>query len=254
MQEVIKECNAHDLSYIVLGKGSNSLFDDRGFKGVVILNKIDFFSSNPEGLFHVGAGYSFSLLGVQTARQGFSGLEFACGIPATVGGAVYMNAGANQSETKDSLVSVDYVDEEGNLHSYNKENLLFSYRMSPFQKRKGAIVGAAFQLTPCKEARKKQLEIIHYRQQTQPYGDKSAGCVFRNPEGYSAGKLIQDSGLKNFSIGGAQVSTLHANFLINAEKSSSEDFKKLMDHVHHVVKDKYGIELEREIKVIPYEF
>lgn len=253
LQEALVECNRRQIPFFILGKGSNCLFDDRGFKGCVIHNKIDFIERKSDGIYHIGAGYAFALLGVQTAREGWSGLEFASGIPASLGGAVFMNAGANGQETQDCLTSVDFVDAQGSLHCLPKEQLKFSYRHSPFQDLKGAIAGATFTLKPSSEARSKQLDIVRYRQKTQPYGDKSAGCVFRNPEGKIAGKLIEESGLKEYSIGEAQVSTLHANFLINKANATCEDFKKLIAHVQKSVKEKQGVSLECEIRTIPYE-
>jgi UDP-N-acetylmuramate dehydrogenase len=175
MQETLRFCAAEKLRFIVIGKGSNTLFDDRGFDGLVILNKIAFCHFLDGNQISVGAGYNFSLLGVQTARKKLSGLEFASGIPATVGGAVYMNAGANGGETCQSLLEVSYVLNTGELVHFPREKLPFSYRTSPFQTMKGAIVGAKFQLTPSEEARPKQLQIVDYRTKTQPYGDKSAG-------------------------------------------------------------------------------
>lgn len=187
MQQTIRFCQSEKLPYFILGRGSNCLFDDRGFQGVVIVNRINFLECPTEGTFHVGAGYSFSLLGTQTARKGWSGLEFASGIPGSVGGAVYMNAGANGSETCESLISVDFIRADGQLELLSRSQIEFKYRYSSFQNQSGAIVGATFQLTRSLSAREKQLEIIHYRKKTQPYGDKSAGCVFRNPSCQSAG-------------------------------------------------------------------
>jgi UDP-N-acetylmuramate dehydrogenase len=251
MQGLIAFCAKERLDYLVIGKGSNCLFDDRGFDGVVILNKISFCKFQKEQV-HVGAGYSFSLLGVQTARKGLSGLEFASGIPATVGGAVYMNAGANGQETKDHLLEVSFVNERGDLEILSKNELSFSYRSSSFQKRKGAIVAATFALEPSIEARKKQLTIIEYRTKTQPYGEKSAGCVFRNPLEGSAGALIEKSGLKGQSIGGAEVSSLHANFIINKEDAKANDILSLAKRVQEKVKERLGVDLEMEIRCIPY--
>lgn len=251
MQGLIAFCGREGLDYIVIGKGSNCLFDDRGFDGVAILNKISFCTI--EGLrVHVGAGYSFSLLGVQTARKGLSGLEFASGIPATVGGAVYMNAGANKQETKDHLYEVSFVNEMGELEVLKKSDLHFAYRTSSFQKRKGAIVSVVFHLTENAEARKKQLAIIDYRTKTQPYGEKSAGCVFRNPVEGSAGALIEKSGLKGVGLGGAEVSLMHANFIINKADAKTKDVLALASQVQERVKESTGIELEMEIRCIPY--
>lgn len=254
MQDAIKKSREIGVPYFVLGKGSNCLFDDRGFHGLVIHNKIDFIEKGETGIYHVGAGYSFSLLGVQTARQGWSGLEFASGIPGSVGGAVFMNAGANGHETCECLTSVDYINDQGDLETFKKEDLLFSYRTSSFQKMKGAIVGATFTLTPSAEARQKQIEIVNYRKKTQPYGEKSAGCVFRNPNCNFAGKLIEDSDLKGTAVGGAKVSTMHANFIVNAGNASSKEVLELIQIIQHQVKEKFGQELESEIRFIPYDW
>ncbi len=242
-----------DVPYLILGKGSNCLFDDRGFNGLVILNKIDFLERNSPEMFHVGAGYSFSLLGNQTARQGFSGLEFASGIPGSIGGAVFMNAGANGKETCETLISVDFLTEEGELQTLKKEELHFAYRTSSFQHMPGAIVGAAFLLTPSETARAKQMEIIAYRKKTQPYNEKSAGCIFRNPACGHAGALIEQSGLKGLRVGGAKVSELHANFLVNAGDATSQEILRLIALVKQQVKEKTGMELESEVRYIPYK-
>lgn len=253
MQKILPFCRQQGLPFLILGKGSNILFDDRGFKGFIIANRIDFIHRKDPFTWHVGAGYSFSLLGTQTARQGLAGLEFASGIPGSVGGAVYMNAGANGGETAQTLLSVDFVTAEGELRCLPKEELEFNYRFSSFQNRLGAIVGASFHLTPSLKAREKQLKIIQYRKETQPYNSKSAGCVFRNPSCHHAGALIEQSGLKGVSIGGAQVSTLHANFVINTGKASSQEVLQLIRHIQETVKAKNGIELESEVRLIPYE-
>ena len=134
MIQALEFSHEQGLPHIVLGKGSNCLFDDQGFNGVVIQNKIDFMKEIQPGVFHAGAGYSFSLLGVQTARKGWSGLEFASGIPCSVGGAVFMNAGANGMETSQTLTSVDFVSETGLISCLKKEDLSFSYRHSSFRR------------------------------------------------------------------------------------------------------------------------
>jgi len=252
LAEAMTFCRARGLRFFPLGKGSNLLFDDRGFDGLVILNKIHFCLES-QGLWNVGAGYSFSLLGVQTARQGWAGLEFASGIPGSVGGAIYMNAGANGGETFQTLVEVTFVKEDGAVEILPKEALSWSYRFSSFQNRKGVIASAKFQLAPNNEARKKQLEIIDYRKRTQPYGEMSAGCVFRNAPQASAGALIEQSGLKGFSIGGAQVSPLHANFIINSGNATAQDILALAAHVKKTVKEKAGVDLEMEVKVVSFQ-
>lgn len=251
-QEAILYCKKEQMPYLIIGKGSNCLFDDRGFAGLAILNKISFCHFMQASV-EAGAGYSFSLLGVQTARKGFAGLEFASGIPATVGGAVYMNAGANGRETCDFLSLVQYVTEEGELIEMKKQDLEFGYRHSSFQSRKGMIVAATFSLDPSLDAREKQLQILQYRLRTQPYQDKSAGCVFRNPLDRPAGALIDACGLKGASRGGAEISTMHANFIVNKGEAKAQDILDLALHVQQVVKEQTGIELEMEIRQIPYE-
>ena len=250
MEKALRFARENDLPFLILGKGSNCLFDDKGFEGLAILNKIDFCDYRASRV-SVGSGYSFSLLGVQTARKGFSGLEFASGIPATVGGAVFMNAGANGKETCDALESVLYLHANGEKREYRKEELSFAYRFSSFQKMKGAILSATFSLHSDPTARAQQLKIIDYRMRTQPYKDKSAGCVFRNPqEGVSAGALIDQCGLKGFSFGGAKVSEMHANFIVNGGSASSRDVIELIRLIQEKVKEKTGVHLEPEIRLI----
>ncbi len=232
---------------LYIGKGSNCLFSDKGFNGVVILNKIDFIDWK-ENEVTVGSGFSFSLLGVQTARKGLAGLEFASGIPATVGGAVFMNAGANGWETADVLKSVLFFD--GTRKELLRSQLQFGYRISPFQKMDGVILAATFSLKPDPDARQAQLQIIDYRMKTQPLKEKSAGCIFRNPPGQSAGALIDRCGLKGASVGGAKVSEVHANFIVNCASASAEDVKKLIRLVQEKVFQQTGINLEPEVRMI----
>lgn len=240
-----------DLPKLVIGKGSNCLFDDAGFDGLVILNKIDFCHWGL-GEVHVGAGYSFSLLGVQAARKGFTGLEFASGIPASVGGAVFMNAGANGKETAETLKSVHYCDQDG-IQELDITSLTFSYRTSPFQNLKGAIVSATFFLKNDAFARKKQLEIVKYRMQTQPLKEKSIGCIFRNPEEGSAGALIEKCGLKGKRVGGAKISEKHANFIVNDANASAKDVKELIALVQQNIFKQTGVYLEPEVRIFNAE-
>ncbi len=253
LREALLFSQAKSLTYFILGKGSNCLFDSKGFSGLVILNQIHFLEEE-ETLFHVGAAYPFSLLGLQSARKGYGGLEFASGIPASVGGAIFMNAGANGMETKDCLVSVDFLDEHGFLRRFKKEELEFSYRFSSFQRWKGAIVSASFCCEKDLGARERQLAIIDYRKQSQPLGEASCGCVFRNPRvDLSAAKLIDDSGLKGLSVGGVSVSEKHANFLLNRGHASSDDVRDLVRLIKERVLAKHGCYLEDEVRYLPYE-
>jgi UDP-N-acetylmuramate dehydrogenase len=253
MQEMLGYAHHASLRVFILGKGSNSLFDDRGFNGLVILNRIDYLHQHPEGVFCAGSGYGFARLGGITARQGWSGLEFASGIPATVGGSIYMNAGANGQETADTLFEVIYVTEVGEVVRFGKSELHFDYRTSPFQKWQGAIVEGIFHLHPSSGAKKVQKEILDYRLKTQPYKEKSAGCAFRNPMGVTAGKLIDNCGLKGERVGGASISTMHGNFIINSGGAKAQDVLQLMEKIKEEIYAKRGILLEEEIRYIPYE-
>ena len=253
MIQVRKYINEQKIPFWILGRGSNSLFDDRGFDGLVILNSIRFCDFS-EGLLCVGAGYNFSLLGSQMARKGWGGLEFASGIPGSVGGAIFMNAGAGGSETCDILKAVRYVNEDGLIVEQKREELTFSYRYSLFQENKGIVVSGIFQLEKCEEARKKQVAMTKYRIATQPYGQPSAGCVFRNPSQKSqAGALIEKCGLKGARVGGAEVSKLHANFIVNRGKATASNVIELAKLIKKTVQEQTGIKLELEMHPIPYQ-
>jgi UDP-N-acetylmuramate dehydrogenase len=161
-----------------------------------------------------------------------------------------MNAGANGAETANALLEVSFVDEKGNLQIFTRDQLCFDYRFSSFQNKMGAIVSGKFLLKPSMEARQKQLGIVEYRTRTQPYREKSAGCVFRNPSSHSAGALIQQCGLKGVRIGGAEVSSTHGNFIVNKTQAKAQDVLQLAAHVKKTVKEQTGIELEMEIRYI----
>ena len=253
LEEAFAWAKKEKMPVFILGRGSNSLFDDRGFDGLVIQNRIDF-CENTAGKVVVGAGYNFSLLGVQTARQGYSGLEFASGIPGTVGGAVFMNAGANGGETFDCLKEVLFFDAETmQKKSFSKEALTFGYRTSSFQTLKGCILSAEFHLSLNPEARKLQLSIVDYRLKTQPYKDKSIGCIFRNPsKQLSAGALIDKCCLKGKSVGAAGVSPMHANFIVNQGGAKASDVEALIELVQKQVFEETGIHLEPEVRRIPW--
>lgn len=252
LSQALKYANDNNLRYICIGKGSNALFDDRGFDGLVIVNKIDTFAWE-ENRVRVGGGFSFSLLGSRTAREGFAGLEFASGIPGSVGGAIYMNAGAGFVETKDALVEVEYMHINGELEVFKRSDIEFAYRYSMFQDMEGVIVSAVFALRKDEAARKNQTDLFEHRMKTQPYKERSCGCVFRNPEKVPAGKLIEECGLKGMECGGAVVSPMHANFIVNQKGASSQDVLDLMAYIQLKVFHTKGIELESEIQYIPYQ-
>ncbi|XP_008807119.3 UDP-N-acetylenolpyruvoylglucosamine reductase-like [Phoenix dactylifera] len=252
----IRYCRARSIPFLIIGKGSNCLFDDRGFDGLVMLNRLDQFEAIEPGVYRVGSGYPFNRLGVRCSVEGFSGLEFAGGIPGTVGGAVFMNAGADGQETGHVIDSVEMVTMDGEVRVLRRSDLAFGYRRSTFQQMEdlAAIVAVTFRLVPAETARERQRALLERRRKTQPIGERSAGSVFRNPSGIgvSAGELIEMAGLKGLEMGGAKVSKVHANFFINFNGSTSTDMLGLMNHVKERVDQMFGLELKEEIRYIPY--
>ena len=251
--EAVRFARERNLPVLCIGKGSNCLFHDAGFFGLVIVNQISFLHDRGLGVFEVGAGFSFAQLGRLTSKEGFSGLEFAAGIPATVGGAIYMNAGASGQETKDVLLEVTSMNALGDIVRHGVKELAFGYRTSSFQKNKEIICSALFQLQPSEAAYNSMKDKVEYRMKTQPYGAKSIGCFFRNPPGNSAGRLIEEAGMKGFSIGDAEVSSVHANFLVNKGSASAEDVCQLAKCVVEKVWQTAGVRLESEAKIMDPE-
>ncbi|KAA8547799.1 hypothetical protein F0562_004228 [Nyssa sinensis] len=242
---------------MIIGKGSNCLFDDLGFDGCVILNRIEFLERIESDIYRVGSGFRFNRLGVQCSNEGFTGLEFAGGIPGTVGGATYMNAGANGQEIADVIDSIEIVTTEGKFQTLNRTDLDFSYRSSPFQDMDhlAAIFAVTFRLKHSKSARKRQHEYLERRRISQPVGERSAGSVFRNPSNMevAAAELIERAGLKGHRVGGAMVSNIHANFFINIGDSTSQDMLQLIGLVKEMVYEKFGVKLKEEVLYVhPY--
>lgn len=251
MIEALLWAKEKNLPILLIGRGSNSLFNDQGFSGLAILNRIESITITKEGRVTAGSGTSFAKLGIETSRQGWSGLEFASGIPATVGGAIVMNAGANGQETADTLVSVDLVTKDGEMRTVDRSTLSFNYRTSPFQGGEEIVVGATFQLTPSAEAARRQRDLLDRRRKSQPYGNHSAGCIFRNPPSHSAGALIDQCGLKGSHVGGAVVSEVHANFIVNSGGATCAEVRELIERVKQKVYEQTGVALEEEVRYVP---
>lgn len=243
--------------YKILGNGSNLLFSDQDYQGVLIrlseFNKVKFIHRKK---IRVGAGYSLIKLSLLTAKKGLTGLEFAAGIPGTVGGAVYMNAGAYKSDMGYVVSSVKVLTPEGKIITLVNKELQFHYRSSFFQTHPGYIcLEATFVLKIGK--REAIEELIRERRQrrleTQPLEYPSAGSVFRNPPDNFAGKLIEDVGFKGMKKGGAMVSDKHANFIINYHNAKSSDIKYLIDLCHDKVLEEYGIDMKIEQEFVNWE-
>lgn len=251
LRELLKYLKEEKIKYIVIGNGSNLIFK-KDYNGVIIkLEKLDQLEIN-EDIITVGAGYNLMKLALKTANLSLSGLEFASGIPGTIGGAVYMNAGAYNSSMSDVILETQVLDENLNIISLTNEQLNFGYRDSILKHKDYICLNAKLKLK--KQNKEEILDIIKTRKekrlQSQPLEFPSAGSVFRNPEGMYAGKLIEDLGLKGKNIGDAYVSEKHANFIINKGNASGEDIDKLITLIKNQVKEEYDIELINEQEII----
>lgn len=253
LKKAILFAKKYNLPVTVLGGGTNILVSDKGLRGVVIklgpfFNKI---TQEADGKLRVKAAAKTSSLVKRAQELGLSGLEFAWGIPGTVGGAVYMNAGAAGGAFSNLLTCVQVVNNEGELEEYAKEKLSFDYRQSVFQGRQLVITECLLQLEPCspEKIKEKMMALQKKRLCSQP-SLPSAGSVFKNPPGNFAGLLIQKAGLKGFAIGDAQVSEVHANFIVNRGNATASDIYQLIQLVSERVKSQFNISLELEIKIL----
>jgi len=252
LKEALLFAENNKLKILTIGHGSNLLFDDQGFHGLIIKNNLQTLTIN-DNVISVGAGFSLCKLSAITAEHNLSGLEFAITIPATIGGAIYMNAAAHQQKMEDIVETVQFLHYNGTMLILKKADITFAYRFSSFQHMQGIILSATLTMKKSEDCKKKQQEIIAYRKTHQPLTQKSAGCIFKNPSNeLSAGKLIDDCGLKGKRIGDALVSPIHANFIVNENNATSRDMLELITLVKNVVEEKTKIQLITEICYIPH--
>ena len=250
LRDVTAACRSAAIPWMILGKGSNLLVSDDGIEGAVIALDGDFkLLTVTEDLLICGAALSLSKVCTVACDHGLSGLEFAYGIPGTVGGAVYMNAGAYGGETKDVVAEVTYMTPDGFVDTLTNEQLGFGYRRSVFKDNHNIILFAKYKLTPdSKDAILARMEDYMDRRRTkQPLEYPSAGSVFKRPEGAFAGTLIEQCGLKGRRVGGAEVSEKHAGFIINAGGATCHDVTDLVKLVQDTVLKETGYQLECEI-------
>ena len=246
-------CKEQAVRYYLLGNGSNILFADEGFAGVVIdISALGSDIAIEGNTLTAGAGVRLAILCRAALEHGLSGLEFAYGIPGTVGGAVYMNAGAYGGEMKDVLTVVRYLTAEGEVVQASAAELDLSYRHSIFEENGGCILSAQFALQPGNAAdiRAKMDELMAKRADKQPLDKPSAGSTFKRPAGAFAAALIDQCGLRGFRHGGAAVSDKHCGFVVNLGGATCADVLALCDEVRAIVKEKTGYELEKEIRVV----
>ncbi|WP_198510226.1 UDP-N-acetylmuramate dehydrogenase [Bacillus solitudinis] len=253
LQHAMKIITRAALPWRTIGRGSNLLVSDKGMEGVVIkLSKgFEGLEINEEEI-KVGGGYPLIKLATIISRKGLSGLEFAGGIPGSVGGSVFMNAGAHGSDISTILKKAHILFEDGHMEWIDAKDMEFSYRTSRLQKEKAICVEAIFTLEKGdKETIVKRMQKNKdYRRESQPWAYPCCGSVFRNPLPDHAGKLIETAGLKGFQIGGAQISEMHANFIVNIGEAKAQDVIDLINHAKTTIKEKYGINLETEVEMI----
>ena len=251
--KLVKFCKENEIPYFILGKGSNILVNDKGIRGAVIftglINEVEFID---DCTIKCGAGLSLMKLCTIALDNSLSGLEFAFGIPGSVGGAAFMNAGAYGGEMKDVLISCTHVDEDGNIGELSLADMDLSYRHSIYENNGYVVTSATVRLTKgnADEIKAKMQDFLGRRKSKQPLEYPSAGSTFKRPEGYFAGALIQECNLKGASVGGAQVSEKHAGFVINKGNATAQDVLSLIELVSCTVENEKGVKLNPEVRFI----
>lgn len=250
IQALIAYCREQKLSYYVLGNGSNVLFTDDGYDGMIIQIGSAMSTIQVAGnSMYVQAGAILAKTAKIAYEEGLTGMEFAAGIPGSVGGAVVMNAGAYGGEMKDIVAYVDVLSTDGTLRRYTGDEMEFGYRHSIIDADK-IVVGVGLTLNKGDKTAilDRMNELAEARRSKQPLEYPSAGSTFKRPEGYFAGKLIQDAGLRGFQVGGAQVSEKHCGFVINKDQATASDVMNLMNQVSDKVYEEFGVRLQPEVK------
>ena len=253
IQKILKLCQKEKIPFFILGNGSNLLVSDSGYRGVIIQMDRNMGEIRLEGNeIRACAGALLSSIAAAAKKASLTGFEFAGGIPGTLGGAVMMNAGAYGGEMKDVLKEVTVMDAEGDIIVLPADKLEMGYRTSIIKTAGYLVLEAVISLEKGREEeiQAKMKELADRRVEKQPLEFPSAGSTFKRPEGYFAGKLIMDSGLGGYRIGGAQVSEKHCGFVINAGGATAKDVVELMDHIINTVKEKFGVTLEPEVRFL----
>jgi len=254
VKQIICTCRELNIPLTVIGNGSNLLVSDYGIRGCVLKLGMEMSSIALEENDTVSclAGTPFSALSVFAMKNALAGLEFAYGIPGTTGGALFMNAGAYGGELKDVILSAEHIDSNGNIVTLQKNDMQLGYRSSVYSSLGGCILSMKLQLSRgnTQEIKAKMDDFMSRRKDKQPLEYPSAGSVFKRPEGYFAGALIEQAGLKGYSVGEAAVSEKHAGFIINKGHASCSDVEQLISHIQKIVFENSGVHLECEIKKI----
>ncbi len=252
--EILRLCRQFSVAPMILGAGSNILAPDEGLDTIIIETRtgMNRLAETEDGLLEAQSGVTLTRLATFAMERGFSGLEFAHGIPGTVGGGIYMNAGAYNGEMKQVLSSVAVMDRTGTIQTLPVEELDLSYRHSRFMQEDLAILSARFRLQKGdrEEIQAKMAEFMSRRRASQPLEYPSAGSTFKRPQGNYAGRLIEEAGLKGHAVGGAKVSEKHAGFVVNTGHATSRDVLSLIAEIQETVKKTSGVELEPEVRIL----
>lgn len=251
--DIMALVKAYDVPVTVVGNGSNLLVGDKGIRGLVLSIGKDAEDIQVDGsCMIVSAGALLSKIAAEAAKRSLTGFEFAAGIPGTLGGAIVMNAGAYGGEIKDVLISATVLTPEGEILELSNGELELSYRHSCIPEKGYIVLEAVLEFMPGEEniIREKMAELKKSRIEKQPLEFPSAGSTFKRPEGFFAGKLIQDAELRGYSVGGAQVSEKHCGFVVNKGEATAKDVLSLIEDVKRIVYDKFQVELEPEVKMI----
>ncbi|MFV0394793.1 MAG: UDP-N-acetylmuramate dehydrogenase [Coprobacillaceae bacterium] len=252
IKELIEICKTENIPWMVLGNASNVIIGDGGYRGMIIMTiKMNTIEIRDNKVI-AQAGALLSDVTRAAWKRSLSGLEFACGIPGSIGGAVYMNAGAYGGEISDVITSLTYVTKEGEVLILTKEELGYRYRYSQLQEMDGVVISATFSLKLGNREEIKDVmdHLTILRETKQPLEYPSCGSVFKRPKGYYTGQLIQEAGLQGKQIGGAQISTKHAGFIVNIEEASASDYIALIHHIQEIIMQKYQVQLEPEVRIL----
>ncbi|ALS01473.1 UDP-N-acetylenolpyruvoylglucosamine reductase [Enterococcus silesiacus] len=252
---LVEYCKSHEIPWLVLGNASNLIVQDGGIRGMVIMLENMKQISVSKSRIVVEAGAKLIDTTYVALEHDLTGFEFACGIPGSIGGAVYMNAGAYGGEIKDVFTSVDVLLEDGTIRTFTNEEMAFSYRHSVIQDMHCIVLEATFSLKEGENSviKSQMAELTELRESKQPLEYPSCGSVFKRPEGHFTGKLIQDAGLQGLKWGGAQISEKHAGFIVNIDQATATDYVELIAHIQQVIKEKFDVTLETEVRIIGEE-
>ncbi|MEQ7215074.1 UDP-N-acetylmuramate dehydrogenase [Enterococcus asini] len=255
VRELVLYCKDENMPWLILGNASNLIVKDGGIRGLVIMLSDMTDITVEEGLLTAEAGAKLIDATYVALDHSLTGFEFACGIPGSVGGAVFMNAGAYDGEVQTIFESCDVLLADGSIRTYTKEDMDFAYRHTAIQELQAIILRARFRLVKgdYDQIKARMVELTELRQLKQPLEYPSCGSVFKRPVGHYTGKLIQDAGLQGLKWGGAQISEKHAGFIVNVDNATATDYLELIAYIQKTILEKFGVTLETEVRIIGEE-